>query len=61
MAQRVKELHDNPARREEMIRLGRERALRWTASDYVQHMFGIIDEFETVRRCWSSQEPYAHK
>jgi glycosyltransferase involved in cell wall biosynthesis len=61
IAQRVKELYDNPTVREDMIRLGRERALRWTATDYVQRVFGIIDDFEPIRRCWSSSEPYIQK
>ena len=61
MAQRVKDLHDSPSRREEMITLGRERALRWTAANYVERVFGIIDDFEPIRRCWSSREPHRHK
>jgi glycosyltransferase involved in cell wall biosynthesis len=61
MAGRIRDLHDSPARREEMIRLGRERALRWTAADYVERVFSIIGDFEPVRRCWSSLEPYVHK
>ena len=61
MASRVKELHDSPQKREELVRLGRERALRWTAADYVERVFQIIDDFEPVRRCWSSRDPYVHK
>jgi glycosyltransferase involved in cell wall biosynthesis len=61
MASRIKELHDSPTRREEMIKLGRERTLSWTAADYMKRMFRIIDDFEPVRRCWSSREPYTHK
>jgi glycosyltransferase involved in cell wall biosynthesis len=60
MAQRVKELHDSPPKRAEMIRLGRERALRWTAADYIEQVFSIIDDFEPIRRCWSSHERYDH-
>ena len=61
MASRVKELHDSPQKREELVRLGRERGLRWTAADYVERVFQIIDDFEPVRRCWSSRDPYVHK
>lgn len=61
MARLIKELHDSPARREEMIRLGRERALSWTAVDYVERIFRIIDDFEPVRRCWSSRDTYRGK
>jgi len=52
MAQQVKELHDNPGRREEMILRGRKLALGWTAVDYVERVFSIIDDFEPIRRCW---------
>ncbi|HEY4743503.1 MAG TPA: glycosyltransferase family 1 protein [Desulfuromonadaceae bacterium] len=61
MARRVKELHDAPAMREELIRRGRERAQGWTATDYVGRVLRIIDDFEPVRRCWSSREPYIHQ
>lgn len=61
MARRIKELHAAPAMRQELIRLGHERALRWTAADYVAQVFRIIDDFEPFRRCWSSSEPYRSK
>ena len=54
----IKELYENPAKRDEMIRQGHERATHWTAADYVARMFGIIDDFEPVRRCWDSNEAY---
>jgi len=59
MALRIKELHDSPAKREELVCQGRERALSWTAADYVEQVMRIIDEFEPLRRCWSSSEPYS--
>ncbi|MEI6704002.1 MAG: glycosyltransferase family 1 protein, partial [Deltaproteobacteria bacterium] len=52
MALRIKELHDSPAIRDELIRLGHERALSWTAKDYVERMLQIIDDFAPIRRCW---------
>ena len=61
MARRIQELHDSPDKREELINLGRKRALRWTAADYVEQMFHIIDDFEPIRRCWSSSKPYRQK
>jgi glycosyltransferase involved in cell wall biosynthesis len=60
IAQRVKELYDHPHLRDEMIRRGRERALGWTATDYVRRVLGIIDDFAPLRRCWSSSMPYIH-
>jgi glycosyltransferase involved in cell wall biosynthesis len=61
IARLVKELCDFPARRDELIRLGRERAVLWTAGDYVEQVFRIIDDFEPERRCWSSRLPHGHK
>ena len=61
LACRVKELHDNPAKRNEMIQLGHERVADWSAADYVKRVFDIIDDFEPVRRCWSSSERYRQK
>lgn len=58
MASRIRDLYENPALRDELIRRGRERAFSWTPSDYVQHVFDLVDKFETIRRCWSSQQPY---
>ena len=52
MALKIKELYDSPATRNELIRRGHERALRWTAAEYVERMFHIIDDFEPMRRCW---------
>lgn len=40
--------------RESLIRKGLQRASRWTASDYVNGVFSILDKFSPVRRSWSA-------
>jgi len=42
----------DPDLREKLIKKGRERALRWSAHEYVRSIFSIIDELEPIRRCW---------
>ena len=61
MAEKIQELHGSSQKRDEMVRLGRERALRFTSADYVERVFRIIDDFEPIRQCWSSREPHRHK
>jgi glycosyltransferase involved in cell wall biosynthesis len=49
----IKSLHDDPERREKLVRHGLERASRWTGRDFVKGVFSILDDFELVRHCWS--------
>jgi glycosyltransferase involved in cell wall biosynthesis len=50
----LKLLYDNPSMRQQLITKGYERATRWTGQDFVRGVFKILDEFESVRRCWQS-------
>ena len=45
-------LNDDGLRRE-LIERGSRRARSWTPEEYVQGIFALFDEFETVRRCWA--------
>ncbi len=54
----VKSLYDDPALRQTLVQRGLERAGKWTAEDFVRAVLSILDEFEPLRRCWSSAEPY---
>jgi glycosyltransferase involved in cell wall biosynthesis len=58
LALAIKRLYRNIELREELIAKGKRRALRWTSEDYVKGVMKIVDEFEPIRRCWSSQEIY---
>ncbi|BAV33884.1 glycosyltransferase [Sulfuricaulis limicola] len=57
LAARIHELHSRPALRETLIERGRTRARQWTARDYVRRIFQIAEEFQPMRRNWSSREP----
>lgn len=57
LAARIKELHSTPGLREKLIQRGHVRASRWTAKDYVLRIFQIAEEFQSMRRNWSSREP----
>lgn len=54
----IKSLYDDPALREDLIRQGLARAASWSMKDYVTEMISVLDEFSTIRDCWSSQELY---
>ena len=38
--------------RQNLIKLGLERASQWTVKDYVSEIFSVIDDFEAIRHCW---------
>lgn len=54
IASAVKSLCDCPSLRKQLINKGYERAAGWTGQDFVRAVFQILDEFESVRRCWQS-------
>jgi len=35
-----------------LVAKGNKRAKRWTAKDFVQGVFEVLDSFEPVRRTW---------
>lgn len=57
LAAKIKELHSQPGVRETLIQRGQARASQWTAKDYVLKIFQIAEEFQSIRRNWSSREP----
>lgn len=50
----IKSLYENPKFRETLVQRGLERVSRWTWQDYVRGVFKVLDDFEPIRRCWSS-------
>lgn len=52
----LRSLFSDNAKREELIRRGRERAGQFTGKDFAKGLLGLLDEFEPIRRCWS---PYS--
>jgi glycosyltransferase involved in cell wall biosynthesis len=53
IADAIERILREPSLRNELIARGLKRASRWTAAEFVRAVFGILDEFESVRRCWS--------
>lgn len=54
----IKSLWDNRILRQTLVERGLARASKWTGQDYVKGVFAILDEFETIRCCWSNSELY---
>ncbi len=48
----ILQLHQNSDLRENLKRHGLERARSFTTTDFVKKLFSILDEFQSIRRCW---------
>jgi glycosyltransferase involved in cell wall biosynthesis len=53
IAEAIKTVHDDRETRETLVARGRERALRWTARDFVEAVLARIDNLARVARCWT--------
>ncbi len=54
LVNRIKMLYENQLLRTELIKRGRKRAQHFTAQDYVERIFTLLDDFEPFKRCWSN-------
>ncbi len=54
IAKAIKALWDDPSLREDLIEKGLDRAAQFTGENFVRGVFEILDDFEPIRRCWSS-------
>jgi glycosyltransferase involved in cell wall biosynthesis len=54
IANALKSLFHDKAKRESLILRGKERARRFTGKDFAKGLFGLLDEFEPIRGCWPS-------
>ena len=52
IAEAIKSVFNDKAKRESLIHLGKERARRFTGSDFAKGLFALLDEFQPIRRCW---------
>jgi glycosyltransferase involved in cell wall biosynthesis len=57
IAAAVRRLVDDSELGPTLIARGRARAARWSARDFVNGVFEMIDEFEAIRRCWGDMGP----
>ncbi|MCW5877456.1 MAG: glycosyltransferase family 4 protein [Anaerolineales bacterium] len=48
----ITKLHKDAKLRQRLAARGRQRAARWTATEFVQGIFNILNDFEPVRRVW---------
>jgi glycosyltransferase involved in cell wall biosynthesis len=52
IADAIKDLLENPNKKKELIERGRRCASQWTGKEFVRSVFSILDDFESIRRCW---------
>ena len=52
IADAIKDLLENPNKKKVLIERGRRYASQWTGKEFVQGVFSILDDFESIRRCW---------
>lgn len=52
----IRSMYSDPGLRQKMIQLGFAKATQWTGEDYVKGMFNILNEAETIRRCWHGRD-----
>lgn len=60
LAERIKELSENDGIREEIIRNGRIVAQSVTVDKYIEKIISLINEFVSIRECWSDKDKYIH-
>jgi len=59
IAEALKSVHSDSAKRESLIARGKERARRLTGSDFANGLFDLLDEFQPIRRCWSADSQFS--
>lgn len=61
IAKAIYQLYNSPELRQTLVQRGLERAAQWTGQDYIKSVFSILDDFQSIRRCWSSEQPFRQK
>ena len=56
----ILQMQDEKGLREKLVASGVRRAADCTGDHYIENIFGIVNEFASVRRCWSSEKRYSH-
>jgi|UPI00038078C4 glycosyltransferase involved in cell wall biosynthesis len=57
----IKSLHDSPKLRSSLVEKGLKQARQWTGKDYIQRILAILDELESIRRCWNREKLFYQK
>ena len=55
IASACQQVLDDGGLRARLIAAGRVRAQKWTGTDFVRGVFGILDDIEPIRRTWGGQ------
>jgi glycosyltransferase involved in cell wall biosynthesis len=58
IAAAIKSLYENSVLRNTLVDRGFQKAGKWTWRDYVRGVFKVLDDFEPIRRSWSTN-PYS--
>lgn len=53
IGQAIWDIHSNKELRANLVEAGLKRARAWTSDDYIKRMFGLFDEFSSIRRNWA--------
>ena len=48
----IRKIYSDSQLRNDLISRGKTRATQWTSEDFVRRVFGILDDFEPMRRNW---------
>jgi glycosyltransferase involved in cell wall biosynthesis len=54
IAASIQQVWLNESIRQDLIQKGLQRAQSWTGTDYVEQVYGVLDEFQAIRRCWET-------
>jgi glycosyltransferase involved in cell wall biosynthesis len=52
LAERIRQVAENPSLRSTLVARGRARAQRWTTDDYAAAIVALLEEFAAVARAW---------
>lgn len=56
LADQILNLKNNPILRSELIKHGLVRAQNYTANHYIEDIYGIMEEFDLVRKTWTGMD-----
>ena len=60
LALAIKRLNNEKDLRDILTKRGKEKVKEFSCQNYIKKIEKIIDEFELIRRCWSSKNRYIH-
>jgi glycosyltransferase involved in cell wall biosynthesis len=58
LVEQILQLQNNHDEKKNRLNEGLKRAYQYSSKYYIENMIKTFDEFESIRRCWSSYVPY---